>query len=661
MTFVSSPGGMSYALPQSDWSAIANLANDFYQGAQNQQQYQQSQAFKNGLPTDAQGNPDYRAIMARLAQLGDVNAITALSGQVQQQQQQAPKALDPMFGQGGATGAGSVPVSAQPGQTSPSSGPGTAAPVAAGGGPLGGAGQGQNVATLVAQALPGSSLTPTVAANIAKAVGVAPDAPLTPQQQAVAQRYLNAYVARTEPRGLRNNNPDNIENGPFAQSQTGYAGPEPQGRYAQFQTPQQGIAAGSNLLADYAKQGINTVTGVVSKWAPASDGNDTQAYSSFVAKDLGVSPNQPLDLSNSNVRQSLAVSMAKFENGTGNAPNSATGNPQGGGALVPQVPLPRGYTDPEQAILALNAEAAKISNQPGMQGQVAALQNWSDAISRSLQPIKVTPTESILDPRTGRPLYQGAYAQGVPETAATLDADAQRYLETGTLPPNMGRGVQGAAQSTAIRQRAEELAEQQGIDPATLPQRWQQYRSKQTGMRVLEQRAANLELAENESKTLIPRVLDASSKVSRTQYPTLNSVIMAAEKGTGDPNVVRLGVAASSLIYVYARVLKPTGVLNESDTKQASEILNKAWSQGQIEAALDQMTKEINAAKTGLAQTQQEYEGGSGAIPDVSTIPAPSPTAPAQSGSASGRPTITNAQGQRMILSPDGKSWVPLQ
>ena len=48
------------------------------------------------------------------------------------------------------------------------------------------------------------------------------------------------------PRGIRNNNPLNIEDGDFARSQPGYVGSD--GRFAQFQTPQHGVAAADSLL-----------------------------------------------------------------------------------------------------------------------------------------------------------------------------------------------------------------------------------------------------------------------------------------------------------------------------------------------------------------------------------------------------------------------------
>lgn len=285
----------------------------------------------------------------------------------------------------------------------------------------------------------------------------------------------------------------------------------------------------------------------------------------------------------------------------------AQAQPQGGGPIVPQVPLPNGYTDPQQAILALRSEAARLSANPHAAGQVAALNNYAQRIEASLQPLQVNPNTTLLDPRNSQVLYQGPGAAMMGAAAAggspTLDADAELYRQTGKLPPNMGRGMQGSAEAKAIRSRAVEQEIAEGGDPGDWSSRWQNFATQATGKRVLEQRAVGLSLAENEASSLLPRVREASAKVSRTEYPTLNKLILAAEKGTGGKDVIKLGIAVSSLIPVYARVMKPVGQITEGDTHRASDILEKAWSDGQINAALDQMEIELKSARSALNKT----------------------------------------------------------
>ena len=234
-----------------------------------------------------------------------------------------------------------------------------------------------------------------------------------------------------------------------------------------------------------------------------------------------------------------------------------------------------------------------------------------------------------------------------------INAAAENYYETGKLPPGMGRGMQGAQMMNAIMSRAAEL--HPDVNWAERPLAWQGFNAGSAGQGLLAKRTASLSLAENEAKSLIPRVHDASMAVSRTQYPTLNRVIEAAQTGTGDPNVIRLGVAVESLVQTYARVLSPAGAPTAADKANAHSILDKAWSTGQIDAALDQMSKEISSAKKSLATTRREM--GAPALREESG----SSDAPPVSKSSASKPVITNANGDRMTLSDDGKSWVPLK
>lgn len=124
----------------------------------------------------------------------------------------------------------------------------------------------------------------------------------------------------SQPRGVRNNNPGNIEDGPFARNQPGYSGVEPKGRFATFKSPDDGTNAAGNLVGSYGSRGINTVQAVISRWAGSNDPNVPQ-YIAAVSKQLGVAPDAPLDMQNPQVRQALVGAISRFENG---APANST-------------------------------------------------------------------------------------------------------------------------------------------------------------------------------------------------------------------------------------------------------------------------------------------------------------------------------------------------
>jgi hypothetical protein len=113
-----------------------------------------------------------------------------------------------------------------------------------------------------------------------------------------------------QPRSVRNNNPGNIEYGPFAQ-RAGATGSD--GRFAQFPDMGAGYGAMDRLLGNYAGQGRNTVSSIVERWAPrAVDNNATDAYIAAVSRQLGVEPNTPLTAEQ---MPRVAEAMARFEAG----------------------------------------------------------------------------------------------------------------------------------------------------------------------------------------------------------------------------------------------------------------------------------------------------------------------------------------------------------
>ncbi len=149
----------------------------------------------------------------------------------------------------------------------------------------------------------------------------------------------NPYLDMTLPRGFRNLNPGNIEDGPFARRQPGYSGGD--GRFARFDNMEHGLDAQSALLQSYGNKGLNTLNAIVNRYAPASDHNNTAAYAGFLSKRLGIAPDAPLDMSNPSVRRDLAMAMAQHENGKdprGFLALASDSTPQIGGEQ-PQAPL----------------------------------------------------------------------------------------------------------------------------------------------------------------------------------------------------------------------------------------------------------------------------------------------------------------------------------
>jgi hypothetical protein len=115
------------------------------------------------------------------------------------------------------------------------------------------------------------------------------------------------------PRGIRNNNPGNIEKGEnwrgLAADQSG------DDRFAVFSSPVWGIRAMARVLKNYyARYGLVTIRAVIARWAPASE-NNVDAYARSVAARVGVSPDARIAISSDAVLLRMVPAMIQHENG----------------------------------------------------------------------------------------------------------------------------------------------------------------------------------------------------------------------------------------------------------------------------------------------------------------------------------------------------------
>lgn len=136
------------------------------------------------------------------------------------------------------------------------------------------------------------------------------------------------------PRGIRNNNPGNIEDG-IAWDGLDVAG-DTDPRFARFLTPEMGIRAMVKIFITYERAyGLKSVAQIITRWAPPVE-NDTQTYIDNVCKWTGFTadedvPNTPKGMG------ALAYAMARMECGT---PYWTVAMYIRGAALALNVPVP---------------------------------------------------------------------------------------------------------------------------------------------------------------------------------------------------------------------------------------------------------------------------------------------------------------------------------
>lgn len=118
-------------------------------------------------------------------------------------------------------------------------------------------------------------------------------------------------------RGIRNNNPGNIDFNPANkwQGQLGLETGVSKPRFARFDTPENGIRALGKLLRTYQnRHKLRTVTQIIARWAPPVE-NDTGSYAKSVARRIGVASDAAIDVNDSEVLRPLVEAIIQHENG----------------------------------------------------------------------------------------------------------------------------------------------------------------------------------------------------------------------------------------------------------------------------------------------------------------------------------------------------------
>lgn len=124
-------------------------------------------------------------------------------------------------------------------------------------------------------------------------------------------------MSESLPRGIRNNNPGNIDyNKANAwQGQLGIEQGVSKPRFARFDSPENGIRAIGKLLRTYQnKHGLKTLEQIIGRWAPSHE-NNTSSYAAAVAKRLSVKPSDPVNVNTIAILRPLVEAIIRHENG----------------------------------------------------------------------------------------------------------------------------------------------------------------------------------------------------------------------------------------------------------------------------------------------------------------------------------------------------------
>lgn len=120
-------------------------------------------------------------------------------------------------------------------------------------------------------------------------------------------------MAKTQTRGIRNNNPGNIRKS--KDPWQGLAERQTDAAFFVFKSPMYGIRALARVLITYQdKKNLRTIKDIIRRWAPQTE-NDTNAYIISVADATGFAQDQLLDMHRFDHLMPLVAAIIRHENG----------------------------------------------------------------------------------------------------------------------------------------------------------------------------------------------------------------------------------------------------------------------------------------------------------------------------------------------------------
>jgi hypothetical protein len=200
-----------------------------------------------------------------------------------------------------------------------------------------------------------------------------------------------------------------------------------------------------------------------------------------------------------------------------------------------------------------------------------------------------------------------------------------------TVTAGLGWGKTGSANRAKVLAEAVKYIKAQGGSGADIAAARAEFMGTQSAERTAGTRSANLGIALEEAKQFAPMVIAASQQVNRTQFPSLNALLQAAQRGTGGEAVLRLYIAVNAFKNAYAQAVTRGGQSTDDARRRADEVLNAAWSKGQISTAIDQLIKEMQAAQAAPAAVRADLRQSitGQPAPDVAGPP-PAPPQPGE-------------------------------
>lgn len=317
---------------------------------------------------------------------------------------------------------------------------------------------------------------------------------------------------------------------------------------------------------------------------------------------LGVNPSAPLT---SQQAQRVAAGVRAYTQRTSAAPQSAAPPqaPRPSGPIIPQFPLPNGFTDPQKAILAIDQDIARLSRfGPAANGRIRALEDMRGRIAASSAPMEVRPGQTIIDPRTGKTLFESPFMSGRYGVTQEKADEIAQAIQNGDQPPVL-TGLYGA--SALVRSS---LA-QNGFDLSKAQLQWKAAEKQITSLNGPQQ-VRFVGLANSVVNT-IDEVRNLAQQMQLSGVPMFNKAellayIQTAGNSEGGQLATRYINAVNTAKEEFANLANGGYAPTDAAWKLADEQINSNYGVKQLDSALSESQRLIKyrlAAMPGMSTT----------------------------------------------------------
>lgn len=194
-----------------------------------------------------------------------------------------------------------------------------------------------------------------------------------------------------------------------------------------------------------------------------------------------------------------------------------------------------------------------------------------------------------------------------------------------SVTTGLGYGKAGSATRVRLQNMIGTVMQEQGMSGTDAAAAKAEFAGMMAAERTLGTTLSRIGLGAAEIQTLEPQVIQASEDLKRTNYPSINALIQASQKETGNTKLRSLAVRLQGLKSAFSQVLTRGGVPTDAARSSTDELFSTSDPDAVLQSALVAMNAETGAIEKapGIVRSRlrQGLQGGNkSAAPGVGTV-----------------------------------------